>query len=62
MWEALIGEAYREEAIGMTVRGHWTEQDAWVFHSEWWLREHWDGCSTSTPSRLRRGPTWELHR
>ena len=28
MWEALIGEAYREEAVGMTVRRHWTEQDA----------------------------------
>ena len=41
MWEALIGEAYREEAVGMTVRRHWTAQDAWVFHSEWWLREHW---------------------
>jgi SAM-dependent methyltransferase len=41
MWEALIGEPYREEAVGMTVRRHWTAQDAWVFHSEWWLREHW---------------------
>jgi SAM-dependent methyltransferase len=41
MWEALIGEPYREELVGMTVRRHWTAQDAWVFHSEWWLREHW---------------------
>jgi SAM-dependent methyltransferase len=41
MWEALVGETYREDAIGMTVRRHWTAQDAWVFHSEWWLREHW---------------------
>lgn len=41
MWELLIGEPYREEAIGMTVRRHWTAEDAWVFHSEWWLREHW---------------------
>jgi SAM-dependent methyltransferase len=41
MWEALIGEPYDEDAVGMTVRRHWTAQDAWVFHSEWWLREHW---------------------
>jgi SAM-dependent methyltransferase len=41
MWEALIGEPYREDEVGMTVRRHWTGPDAWVFHSEWWLREHW---------------------
>jgi SAM-dependent methyltransferase len=41
MWEALIGEPYDEDAVGMTVRRHWTAQDAWVFHSEWWLRERW---------------------
>ena len=41
MWEALVGEPYEEDAVGMTVRRHWTAQDAWVFHSEWWLREHW---------------------
>jgi SAM-dependent methyltransferase len=41
MWEALVGEPYREDAVGMTVRRYWTAQDAWVFHSEWWLREHW---------------------
>lgn len=41
MWEALIGEPYDADAVGMTVRRHWTAQDAWVFHSEWWLREHW---------------------
>jgi SAM-dependent methyltransferase len=41
MWELLIGEPYREDEVGMTVRRHWTAQDAWVFHSEWWLREHW---------------------
>ena len=62
MWEALIGEAYREDAVGMTVRGHWTEQDAWVFHSEWWLREHWgrlfDVDAVAPPPRT----DWELHR
>jgi SAM-dependent methyltransferase len=41
MWEALVGEPYREDEIGMTVRRHWTGADAWIFHSEWWLREHW---------------------
>jgi SAM-dependent methyltransferase len=41
MWEALLGEPYDEDAVGMTVQRHWTAQDAWVFHSEWWLREHW---------------------
>jgi hypothetical protein len=25
----------------MVVRQHWTGPDAQVFHSEWWLREHW---------------------
>jgi SAM-dependent methyltransferase len=41
MWEALIGEPYREDEVGMTTLRHWTGPDAWVFHSPWWLREHW---------------------
>jgi SAM-dependent methyltransferase len=41
MWDALVGEPYDEDAVGMTVRSHWTAQDQWVFHSEWWLRAHW---------------------
>jgi SAM-dependent methyltransferase len=41
MWEALVGEPYRDDEVGMTVRHHWTGPDMWVFHSEWWLREHW---------------------
>jgi SAM-dependent methyltransferase len=41
MWEALAGEPYREDQIGMSVMHHWEGSDAWVFHSEWWLREHW---------------------
>jgi SAM-dependent methyltransferase len=40
MWEALIGEPYREDEVGMTVQRHW-EESPWVFHSEWWLRAHW---------------------
>jgi SAM-dependent methyltransferase len=41
MWEALVGEPYREAEAGMTVMHHWEGPGAWVFHSEWWLREHW---------------------
>lgn len=41
IWDALVGEPYDEDAIGMTTRRHWTLADAWIFHSEWWLREHW---------------------
>lgn len=41
MWEALLKEDHDEDAVGMTVRHGHTAADAWVFHSEWWLREHW---------------------
>jgi SAM-dependent methyltransferase len=41
MWEALLREPYREEEVGMAVSRRWAGPDAWVFHSEWWLREHW---------------------
>jgi SAM-dependent methyltransferase len=41
IWEALIGSAYREEEVGMAVSRKWDGPAAWVFHSEWWLREHW---------------------
>jgi SAM-dependent methyltransferase len=41
MWEPLVGEAHREDEVGMTVMHSWEGPDAWVFHSEWWLREHW---------------------
>jgi len=41
MWAPLVGEAYREDEVGMSVLHHWEGPDAWVFHSEWWLREHW---------------------
>jgi SAM-dependent methyltransferase len=41
IWDALVGEPYREDEVGMTVLHHWEGPDAWVFHSEWWLREHW---------------------
>ena len=41
MWEPLVGEPYREDKVGMSVMHHWEGPEAWVFHSEWWLREHW---------------------
>jgi len=41
MWAPLVGEPYVEDEVGMTVLHHWEGPDAWVFHSEWWLREHW---------------------
>lgn len=41
MWEALVCEPYQEDEVGMTVLRRWTGPAAWVFHSEWWLREHW---------------------
>lgn len=41
MWEALVQDEYREDEMGMAVSRAWDEPYAWVFHSEWWLREHW---------------------
>jgi SAM-dependent methyltransferase len=41
MWEPLVGEPYREDDVGMAVMHHSEGPDAWAFHSEWWLREHW---------------------
>jgi SAM-dependent methyltransferase len=41
MWQPLVGVPYREDEVGMSVLHHWEGPDAWVFHSEWWLREHW---------------------
>jgi len=65
MWEAMVGEHYREDEIGMTVRRHWTKQDAWVFHSEWWLRAHWgrgfDIVEIARPPRLPDGSQQVTH-
>lgn len=41
MWEPLVGTPYLEDEVGMSVLHHWEGPDAWVLHSEWWLREHW---------------------
>ena len=65
IWEAMIGEPYAEEAVGMTVRQHWTAQDATVFHSEWWLREHWgrafDVDAVARPPRTDDGTPAVTH-
>lgn len=59
MWEALVGEPYPEDRVGMTVVNHWEGSDAWVFHSEWWLREHWgrafDFLDVRRPARSAAG-------
>jgi hypothetical protein len=43
MWEAFVEAPYAEDEVGMAVLGHWRDGGAGstVFHSEWWLREHW---------------------
>ena len=59
MWEPLVGEPYREDKVGMSVMHHWEGPEAWVFHSEWWLREHWgrafDVLTVQQPPRSRAG-------
>ena len=41
VWPGLVNEPYLEDEVGMVVLRPWEGSDAWVFHSEWWLREHW---------------------
>lgn len=41
IWEALLGSPYHEDEVGIAVSRKWDGPAAWVFHSEWWLREHW---------------------
>ena len=54
MWQPLVGEPYREDEVGMSVLHHWEGPDAWVFHSEWWLREHWGRAFD--PLKVQRPP------
>jgi SAM-dependent methyltransferase len=65
MWEPLVGEPYREDEVGMSVLHHWTGPDAWVFHSEWWLREHWgrafDVLDVRRPPRTEDGSPQITH-
>jgi hypothetical protein len=43
----------------MTTLRHWEGPGAWVFHSEWWLREHWgrafDVLTVQRPPRTSDG-------
>ena len=44
MYEAWTGQAWEPDRIGMTVLDHgqgWDLGGPTVFHSPWWLREHW---------------------
>jgi SAM-dependent methyltransferase len=65
IWEALVGEPYREDEVGMAVMRHWEGADAWVFHSEWWLREHWgrgfDVLQVRRPPRAADGSPQITH-
>jgi SAM-dependent methyltransferase len=44
MYETWTGGEWDEDSIGMTVLNHgqdWELGGPTVFHSPWWLREHW---------------------
>ena len=44
MYEAWTGQSWEPDRIGMTVLDHgqgWELGGPTVFHSPWWLREHW---------------------
>ncbi len=59
VWEPTVRLPYREDEVGMAVVGHWMGAGAQVFHSEWWLREHWgrafDVVEVSRPPRSADG-------
>ncbi|MEO6857879.1 MAG: class I SAM-dependent methyltransferase [Solirubrobacteraceae bacterium] len=65
IWDAMVGEPYRPAEIGVTVLRHWQVGGAWVFHSEWWLREHWgrafDVLAITPPPRLPDGSPEVTH-
>ena len=67
MWEALLGERYFEDEVGMTVLRHWETGDRGpdVLHSEWWLREHWgrafDVLEVERPTRAADGSAEVTH-
>jgi SAM-dependent methyltransferase len=65
MWTPLVGEPYVEDEIGMAVLQHWDGPYAWVFHSEWWLREHWgrafDALAIDQPPRAADGAPQITH-
>jgi SAM-dependent methyltransferase len=67
MWEALVGEPYPEDEVGMTVLRHWETGSAGpdVLHSEWWLRAHWgrafDVLEVERPPRRPDGAPQTTH-
>jgi SAM-dependent methyltransferase len=65
VWDAMVGEPYHEDEVGMTVLRHWQVGGAWVFHSEWWLREHWgrafDVLEVARPHRAVDGTPEVTH-
>jgi SAM-dependent methyltransferase len=64
VWDAMLGEPYNEDCVGMTVLRHW-QDGPWVFHSEWWLREHWgrlfEVLEVSRPERASDGTPQVTH-
>jgi SAM-dependent methyltransferase len=65
IWDALVREPYPEDDVGMVVMHSWTGPDARVFHSEWWLREHWgrgfDVLAVRRPPRRPDGSPQVTH-
>jgi SAM-dependent methyltransferase len=65
MWAPLVGDAYREDEVGMTVLRHWRDEGPDVLHSEWWLRAHWgrafDVVSVEHPPRAADGSLTITH-
>jgi SAM-dependent methyltransferase len=65
MWEASVREEYEEDEVGMAVLRSWDGPYAWVFHSEWWLREHWgrgfDFVTVKRPARTVLGTSEITH-
>ena len=64
----MLGEPYREDEVGMLVQQSWEDPEEGgpsVFHSEWWLREHWGRAfeigEVRRPPRLDDGSTAITH-
>lgn len=59
MYEHWTGESWDEDRIGMTVLDHgqdWAHGGPTVFHSPWWLREHWGRAFEIVQLREGRAP------
>jgi SAM-dependent methyltransferase len=65
VWDAAIRSEYREDEVGMAIFRSWDDPHAWVFHSEWWLREHWgrgfDVVTVKRPARSTLGSSEITH-